>query len=119
MSLIDADRRAAMKEKGPDWLAQQITEHCSNKEGKIDADKLMALAKLNGLDPSAHANKNVGMIRMSVGNMLRKAVRDTGELKLNKKGESVKPPKGWSEGPKAAPKTEPAKLKPTKAKKAA
>ena len=72
-----------------DDIALKLKEFCLGEGGKIDIAKVQRLCKDNKIEYSKYEHLNVGMQRMTVGNILRGKVR---------KGESIKVGKETIEG---------------------
>jgi hypothetical protein len=53
-----------------DALGAALKEYVKSKDG-VDEDKLNEVAKQNGLDLAKYADRNIGMKRMILGNLLR------------------------------------------------
>lgn len=53
-----------------DVLGAALKEYVKSKDG-VDEDKLNEVAHKNGLDMSKYADRNIGMKRMILGNLLR------------------------------------------------
>ena len=64
-----------------DEIAEVLKAHCVDKDGKIDTAKLDKLCSANGIEYGKYEHLNVGMQRMTIGNILRGKHR---------KGEAIK-----------------------------
>ena len=64
-----------------DEIAELLKAHCVGEDGKIDTGKLDKLCSANGIEYGKYQHLNVGMQRMTIGNILRG---------MNRKGEVVK-----------------------------
>jgi hypothetical protein len=53
-----------------DVLGAALKEYVKSKDG-VDEDRLNEVAKQNGLDLSKYSERNIGMKRMILGNLLR------------------------------------------------
>lgn len=53
-----------------DALGAALKEYVKSKDG-VDEEKLHEVAKQNGLDLAKYADRNIGMKRMILGNLLR------------------------------------------------
>ena len=53
-----------------DVLGAALKDYVKSKDG-VDEDKLNEVAKQNGLDLAKYADRNIGMKRMILGNLLR------------------------------------------------
>ena len=56
-----------------DALGEALKAYLTTKEG-IDEDALFEVARKNGIDMSKYADRNIGMKRMILGNLLRSLV---------------------------------------------
>jgi hypothetical protein len=56
-----------------DVLGEALKSYLKSKDG-IDEDKLNEVARLNGIDMSKYSERNIGMKRMILGNLLRSLV---------------------------------------------
>lgn len=56
-----------------DVLGSALKDYLKGKDG-IDAEKLAEVAHKNGIDMSKYADRNIGMKRMILGNLLRSLV---------------------------------------------
>ncbi|HEV7275221.1 MAG TPA: hypothetical protein VGN80_02940 [Devosiaceae bacterium] len=77
-SVVSADYK---REHKPDDLGQRLSKAVAGAGGKVDRNKLRAVAVANGVWNPAYENLNPGQARMNVGNRLRAKV---------KRGERVK-----------------------------
>jgi hypothetical protein len=77
-SVVPAEYREQYAEHGGncgDDLAARLKSHLATKDGGIDRDKLEALAKRNDAWKPNYAALDNGRLRMTVGNVLRAAVK--------------------------------------------
>jgi hypothetical protein len=56
-----------------DVLGEALKDYLKSKDG-IDEEKLMEVAHKNGIDMSKYSERNIGMKRMILGNLLRSMV---------------------------------------------
>jgi hypothetical protein len=108
-SVVPEKYKQRYKEQGTpntcgDWLAVEMSERTTLPKGGVDADAVVEIARLNGLDMakvSALATKTSngwqGRLRMTVRNMLVKKVAVAGFLAIpaGDEGDQIKAPEAW------------------------
>ena len=67
-----------------DDIAELLKMHCVGEDGKIDTGKLDKLCAANKIDYGKYVHLNVGMQRMTIGNILRGMVRKGNPIKIGK-----------------------------------
>ena len=63
-----------------DTLAVRLKKHFTAANGTTDLTRLRALAQRNEVWSGSYAKLNAGMIRMTIGNRLRKLMRDGSKI---------------------------------------
>ena len=68
-----------------DSLANLLKVACTGKNGKSDYGRMQGIMKENGIETTRWADRNIGMIRMNLGNVLRCKLRKEGKVKIRRK----------------------------------
>ena len=68
-----------------DSLANLLKVACTGKNGKSDYGRMQGIMKENGIETTRWADRNIGMIRMNLGNVLRCKLRKEGRVKIRRK----------------------------------